>query len=75
MSDADSIRDDEEQLAAFQAALLDILDRFEDPAEILCELKALDVAPEYRDWVKTFDPAMAEVAAILTKKWGVRRST
>lgn len=73
MSDADSPPEDQ-QLADFQAALLEILDRFEDPAEILRELQALDLPPEYRDWVNSFDPAMTEVAALLTKKWGVRKS-
>ena len=74
MSDADSLREAEQQLADFQAALLEILDRFEDSAEILRELRALDLLPEYRDWVNSFDPAMTEVAALLTKKWGVRKS-
>lgn len=63
---------DSNELAAFQAALLDILSRFEDPEEIRRELAALDVSDEYRDWMSSFDPAMTEVAALLTKKWGVR---
>lgn len=74
MSDADSLREDEQQLADFQAALLEILDRFEAPTEILRELRTRDLPPEYREWVDSFDPAMTEVAALLTKKWGVRKS-
>ena len=74
MSDADSLREDEQQPADFQARLLEILDRFEDPTEILRELKALDLPREDRGWVNPFDPAMTEVAALLTKKWGVRKS-
>lgn len=72
MSNADSLPEDE-QLADFQAALLEILARFEDPVEILRELRNLDLPPEYREWVNSFDPAMTEVAARLTKKWGVRK--
>ncbi len=53
---------------------MEVLDRFEDPTEILRELRALDLPREYRDWVNSFDPAMTEVAALLTKKWGVRKS-
>ena len=72
MSDADSLPEDQ-PLADVQAALLEILDRFEDPAEILRELRDLDLPPEYRDWVCSFDLAMTEVAALLIKKWGVRK--
>ena len=63
-----------EQLAQFQAALLDLLDQ---PISGEAIHEALQTRPEfaaYRDYIETFEPRMLEVAAELTKKWGVKVS-
>lgn len=72
MTAAHSSPESEQQLAAFQAALLDILNRFSDPVDIHRELDALALPDDYQKWVRSFDWKMTEVAALLTQKWSVR---
>lgn len=62
------------ELAAFQAAFLEALDRHTHAADVLAALRADPAAAPYRDWLARLDPAMLEVAASLVSTWGVRRS-
>ena len=60
-------------LAAFQAALLDLLARDIPLAEILQALDENSAFAPYRDYVASFEPRMVEVAAALVKKWDQRQ--
>ena len=60
-------------LAAFQAALLNLLAKDLPPAELRHRLTADPAFAPYQDYIATFEPRMVEVAAELVKKWGVRQ--
>ena len=61
-------------LAAFQAALLDLLASPLTPQEMLHHLRTDAAFDPYRDYIDTFELRMVEVAAALTKKWGRREA-
>ena len=62
---------DREELARYQAALLDALHQFdgEDESELLVQR----LAEQHNQPVGKLDTRMTHLAAELTKKWGVRR--
>jgi hypothetical protein len=66
------VPDDTDTLARYQAALLDILWRFETAEDIAAALAAEPACAPYRDYVRRMDPRMLETAAALTRKWGRR---
>jgi hypothetical protein len=57
-------------LAAFQAALLDLLYQPLTPQEILARLKTDAAFKPYASYVEKMDVRSVEVAAHLVKKWG-----
>ena len=61
-----------EPLAEFQAALLELLDEPLSADEIISRLQNDAVFAPYRRYIDTFEPRMVEVAAELIKKWGRR---
>lgn len=65
---------DHEELAAFQAALLELLHSDLPPAHIVDQLRDDPAFDAYRDWVDTFEPRMVETAAALVKRWARRES-
>ena len=62
------------RLAAFQAALLELLAQGLSPEEVIARLRSDAAFAPFADYVETFEPRMVEVAAALVKKWG-RRAT
>ena len=64
--------DTDEALAAFQAQMLTTLFDKVGADEIMSALRAADACREFLPYLDTFDPAMVEVAALLTKKWARR---
>jgi len=62
----------DDELAAVQARLLELLDAHDDPAEVLAALRADPSLAAFADWFDGWDPRMVEVAAELVKKWGRR---
>lgn len=62
-------------LAAFQAALLELLAQPLSPAEMMERLQHDATFAPFADYVSTFEPRMLEVAAALVKKWGRRTET
>lgn len=67
------MREDEE-LARYQALLLELLDAELPPNEVIRRLLEDDATIPFRDYVRSFEPRCIEIATILVKKWGVRRS-
>ena len=63
---------EDEQLARFQATLLDLLDRGDSPQAIIDTLRSDPRWPGYADYVATFEPRMVAVAVELVAKWGQR---
>lgn len=63
-----------EDLAAYQAALLEHLDRGESGEAILARLRLDPAFAPYTDYVDTFEPRMLDVASELVRKWGKRRA-
>lgn len=63
----------EQDLADFQAHLLEILSTQASPEVILAQLEAQPLDEGLASYLNTFDPNMVDVAATLTKKWGQRR--
>ncbi|MBA4064165.1 MAG: hypothetical protein C0501_10715 [Isosphaera sp.] len=63
---------DDDDLAAFQAALLDLLDRNLPAEELRRRLRDDPAFAAFRGYVETFEPRMLAVAADLVKKWGRR---
>jgi hypothetical protein len=59
-------------LATLQAELLSRLDRHDEPGDILASLQSIETGEQYRAWIESFDPDMAELAAQLVRKWGRR---
>lgn len=60
-------------LARFQSALLDLLHEPLSVDEIRQRLLSDPEFAVYRSYVEAMEPRMLEVAAELTKKWGVRK--
>ena len=63
-----------ETLAAFQAELLELLDRDDNPTRILQQLQANPRWEPLADFLANMEPRMVHVAAELVKTWG-RRGT
>lgn len=63
--------DDDADLAAWQAGLLEVLARGGDPKEAKA---ALSENKTYASYVETFDLRMMELGMSLVAKWGRRRS-
>jgi hypothetical protein len=64
----------DDELAAFQAMLLDLLASCGDPAMLLAQLANCDESQPFADYVRQMEPRMLEVAALLMQKWGKRTS-
>lgn len=60
----------DEQLASFQAALLELLHQDLPAAEILRRLQSDAVFEPFRSYIATFDVRAVEVARELVQKWG-----
>lgn len=60
------------ELAAFQAALLELLAQPLPPEEMMRRLHTDAVFAAHQDYIATFEPRMVEISAILVKKWGQR---
>jgi hypothetical protein len=60
------------ELAAFQAALLDVLHAGGTPEEMRARLLGHEFAVEFVDYIRQFDDRMLLVAAELVQKWGRR---
>ena len=65
---------EQEKLADFQAHLLELLGQEIPMEEILVRLKREPAFASYREYIRTFEPRMVEVASKLVKKWGRRNS-
>lgn len=61
-----------EQLANYQAELLEALSSAATPEEASDRLRELAKSAEMQEQVGTLDPRMMDVAMRLTKKWGCR---
>ena len=61
-----------ETLAAFQAELLELLDRHHDATEILQRLRANPRWAPLANFLADIEPRMLHVAAELVKTWGKR---
>ncbi|HAY78876.1 MAG TPA: hypothetical protein DCY79_03630 [Planctomycetaceae bacterium] len=61
-------------LAAFQAELLELLDRSDDPDQILRQLQADSRWLPLGEFLADIEPRMLEVAVELVKTWGRRSS-
>ena len=62
--------ENDEPLAAFQAALLELLHQDLPAAEILRRLQSEAVFEPFRSYLATFDLRAVEVAGELVQKWG-----
>ncbi|MGB8700071.1 MAG: hypothetical protein WCD18_11700 [Thermosynechococcaceae cyanobacterium] len=62
----------ENEIADFQASLLEILSSESDPVKILTECQGLSTPDAMTKYIATFDPRMVQVAADLVKQWGKR---
>lgn len=60
----------DDALAAFQAALLELLAQDLPVEEVMRRLRHDPAFERFRDYVDSFEPRMIEVAAGLVKKWG-----
>lgn len=62
----------EEELAAFQIALLDLLDTQPNLDIMRSQLKHDPAFAPFQEYIATFDERMLQVAVELVKKWGRR---
>ncbi len=62
--------DEDPELAAFQAFLLETLHQQTDAASILTALRNSESTQPFVDYINSFEPEMLELAALLVKKWG-----
>ncbi len=62
--------DEDPELAAFQACLLETLHQHTDAASILTALRNSESTQPFVDYINSFEPEMLELAALLVKKWG-----
>lgn len=60
----------EQDLADFQAGLLEILSTQVSAEEILTQLSSQPLDEGLASYISTFDPHMVDVAATLIQKWG-----
>jgi uncharacterized protein (UPF0276 family) len=60
-------------LAALQARLLSTFHEQSEAEAIMASLRASSECEGFQDYLETFDFAMVEVAALLTKTWGRKR--
>ena len=61
---------DDETLAAFQHAFLEILLRFQHSDDLKAALLADPKCQSMKEWIESMSPEMLETAAGLVKKWG-----
>ena len=61
------------QLAEFQAVMLEHLSKHSSIAELQQAMRDDPKLDGYRRYIESFDPDMLMIAAELTKKWGVRK--
>jgi hypothetical protein len=61
-----------EELAAFQSALLELLDERLPLERVLERLRTDEAFRPFAEYVRRFEPRMVEVAVLLVKKWGRR---
>ena len=61
-----------DQLALFQARLLDLLAQDLPPEEVRARLAAAPEFAPYADYIRAMEPRMIGVAAQLVRKWGRR---
>ena len=66
----DSVKFDDENLAAFQNAFLEILLRLEHSDDLKAALLADPDCQSMKSWIESMSPKMLETAAGLVKKWG-----
>ena len=64
------MQDEDPELAAFQACLLETLHQQTEAASILALLRASEATLPYAEYISSFEPEMLELAAMLVKKWG-----
>ncbi len=64
---------DRQQLAEYQATLLELLSKYDTIDEIQSHLRTDAPLALYRHHAESFEPRMIEVAAELTKRWGRRK--
>lgn len=63
----------EQDLADFQAYVLETLSTHDTSEEIFSHLSSQPLDESLRSYINTWDPNMVDVAATLVKKWGQRR--
>jgi len=63
---------DDPALARFQATLLDLLSKGQQPQSIIDHLRSDRELADFAEYVATFEPRMLEVAIELVAKWGRR---
>lgn len=62
--------EEDNQLAEFQAALLNALNVYTNAAEIFQALHNNEATKSFEDWINQMDSSMLEIGAELVKKWG-----
>ena len=60
---------DDPELAAYQAALLELLASGVAPAEMQARLAADPAFAPYREYTATFEPRSLEIASALVRRW------
>ena len=70
----DDVEGDDEELARFQAAFLDLLAEDLTAEQVLDRLRRDEVFAPYRPWLERFEVRSIDVAMELVRKWG-RRAT
>jgi hypothetical protein len=64
--------EEQDKLAAFQAALLTLLDQEQSAEDMLHTLSTHPQFDHFRSYVESFDLDMVDVASTLVKKWAQR---
>ncbi|MDI1476419.1 hypothetical protein [Polyangium sp. y55x31] len=65
---------DDPELAAYQAALLELLEQGLDAAELSARAREDPALAPFREYIDRFDPRCVEIATVLVKAWGRRRA-
>jgi hypothetical protein len=73
MPDKEIKANEEETLAKFQDALLELLASGQSEHDIFETLKSDPKFDDYRDYISEFDPDMVAVACELMGKWAKRK--
>ena len=60
----------QDEVAAFQAALLEVLGTTADGEAALRALRQRPESAGFREWLDGCDPRMVTVAAVLLRRWG-----